>query len=125
MPPREKTADAVKLMLRLPRSLHERLQQQAKRNNVSLNTEIVNELERHEEGVLKATAEALQPMVRAASSGVALYTAELMVSILKPEALEQFKEDTAKAGLPRLSPKIPDDMVEEAPETKHKRAPKK
>jgi hypothetical protein len=125
MPPREKTADAVKLMLRLPRSLHKRLQQQAKRNNVSLNTEIVNELERHEEGALKATAEALQPMVTAASSGVALYTAELVVSILKPEALEQFKEDTAKAGLPRLSPKIPDDMVEEALETEHKRASKK
>jgi hypothetical protein len=125
MPPREKTADAVKLMLRLPRSLHKRLQQQAKRNNVSLNTEIVNQLERHEEGVLKATAETLQPMVRAASSGAALYAAELVVSILKPEALEQFKEDTAKAGLPRLGPKIPDDMVEEAPESEHKPAPKK
>jgi hypothetical protein len=125
MPPREKTADAVKLMLRLPKSLHKRLQQQAKRNNVSLNTEIVNQLERHEEGVLKATAETLQPMVTAASSGAALYTAELVVSILKPEALAQFKEDTAKAGLPTLGPKIQDDIVEEAPDTERKPASKK
>jgi HicB family len=41
-----KTADAIKLNLRLPKSLHRHLRQEARRNNVSLNTEIVNELER-------------------------------------------------------------------------------
>jgi len=39
-----KTADAIKLNLRLPKPLHKRLKQQARRNNVSLNTEIVNQL---------------------------------------------------------------------------------
>jgi uncharacterized membrane protein YheB (UPF0754 family) len=43
--PESKTADAVKLVLRLPKSLHKRLRQQAARNNVSLNTEIVTQLE--------------------------------------------------------------------------------
>jgi hypothetical protein len=45
----DKTADAIKLNLRLPKSLHRRLQQRARRNNVSLNTEIVNELEGYKE----------------------------------------------------------------------------
>jgi hypothetical protein len=39
-----KTTDAVKLVLRLPKDLHRRLTQQAKRNSVSLNTQILNEL---------------------------------------------------------------------------------
>jgi hypothetical protein len=43
--PESKTADAVKLVLRLPKSLHKRLRHQAARNNVSLNTEIVTQLE--------------------------------------------------------------------------------
>jgi hypothetical protein len=45
----DKTADAIKLNLRLPKSLHRRLQQRARRNNVSLNTEIVNELDGYKE----------------------------------------------------------------------------
>jgi hypothetical protein len=36
----------VKLNLRLPKALHRRLVQQAKRNKASLNTEIINILER-------------------------------------------------------------------------------
>src|SRR5262249_31886364 len=39
-----KTADAVKLVLRLPKPLHKQLRQRAKLNDVSLNTEIVNQL---------------------------------------------------------------------------------
>jgi hypothetical protein len=39
-----KTADAIKLVLRLPKPLHKRLTQQARRENVSLNTLIVNQL---------------------------------------------------------------------------------
>jgi predicted HicB family RNase H-like nuclease len=38
-------AATVKLNLRLPKGLHRRLAQQAKRNNVSLNTEIINLLD--------------------------------------------------------------------------------
>ena len=37
-------ADTTSLHLRLPKSLYKRLQRQARRNNVSLNTEIVNQL---------------------------------------------------------------------------------
>jgi predicted HicB family RNase H-like nuclease len=40
-----KTADAVKLVLRLSKNLHRQLVQRARRNGVSLNTEILNELE--------------------------------------------------------------------------------
>jgi HicB-like protein involved in pilus formation len=43
-----KTTDAVKLNLRLPKSLHRKLQRDAKRNNVSLNTEIIHQLEGHD-----------------------------------------------------------------------------
>ena len=39
-----KTADVIKLVLRLPKPLHKRLKQLARRNNVSLNTELVNQL---------------------------------------------------------------------------------
>jgi Arc-like DNA binding domain len=41
----DKTADAVKYLLRLPKGLHKRLLQEAKRNNTSLNTEIVQRLD--------------------------------------------------------------------------------
>jgi hypothetical protein len=37
--------DVVKLNLRLPKALHRKLSQAAKANNVSLNTEIINQLE--------------------------------------------------------------------------------
>jgi hypothetical protein len=40
----DKRAKAIKLNVRMPPALHKRLKQQAKRNNVSLNTEIVNQL---------------------------------------------------------------------------------
>jgi HicB family len=45
--PAPKTVDAVKLVLRLSKGLHRQLVRRAKRNNVSLNTEIINELEAH------------------------------------------------------------------------------
>jgi len=41
-------ADTTSLHLRLPKRLYKRLQQQARRNNVSLNTEIVNQLQGRE-----------------------------------------------------------------------------
>src|SRR5262245_10373707 len=56
--------DTIKLNLRLPKGLHRRLVQQAKRNNVSLNTEIVNQLESHESHVVKQTVEVLQPTLQ-------------------------------------------------------------
>jgi hypothetical protein len=45
MSPTKSTDDVVKLNLRLPKALHKKLRQAAKTNNVSLNTEIINQLE--------------------------------------------------------------------------------
>ena len=45
MSPTKSTDDVVKLNLRLPKALHRKLRQAARVNNVSLNTEIVNQLE--------------------------------------------------------------------------------
>jgi Arc-like DNA binding domain len=53
--PKNKTTDAVKLLLRLPKGMHRRLAQDAKRNNTSLNTEILNQLSGY--GAAKARAE--------------------------------------------------------------------
>ena len=57
-----KTADAIKLVLRLPKPLHKRLKQQARRNNVSLNTEIVNQLEGHEAATLQQVNQRLKQL---------------------------------------------------------------
>jgi hypothetical protein len=58
----DKTSDAIKLNLRLPKALHRRLKQQAKRNNVSLNTEIVNQLQ----GGAKRMLKAMRPFIEEA-----------------------------------------------------------
>jgi hypothetical protein len=62
-----KTADAVKLNLRLPPALHKRLVTQARRNSVSLNQEIVNQLEGHDERtralIVKTVAAAMAALV--------------------------------------------------------------
>jgi hypothetical protein len=57
----DKTSDAIKLNLRLPKPLHRRLKQQAKRNNVSLNTEIVNQLD--EPARRKLLRETMKPIL--------------------------------------------------------------
>jgi hypothetical protein len=63
-----KTADAIKLVLRLPKPLHKRLKQQARRNNVSLNTEIVNQLEGHEAAALQR----IKPVIKEMKESTAL-----------------------------------------------------
>jgi hypothetical protein len=52
--PKNKTTDAAKLLLRLPKPLHKRLQQQARRNNTSVNTEILNQLSGYRNAVCHA-----------------------------------------------------------------------
>jgi hypothetical protein len=54
-------AETTSLHLRLPKGLYKRLQRTAKHNNVSLNTEIVNQLEGHEAATATRMAEALKP----------------------------------------------------------------
>jgi uncharacterized membrane protein YheB (UPF0754 family) len=63
-----KTADAVKLVLRLPKSLHKRLRQQAARNNVSLNTEIVTQLEGAEAAAEKRMLAVLKKSLHSSAS---------------------------------------------------------
>ena len=79
----DKTADAHQFLLRLPKPLRNRLLAQAKRNNVSLNTEIVNQLE----GYDKRTTEIVHEAVRASAT----ITAEVVQSAL-PKALEEAME---------------------------------
>jgi hypothetical protein len=50
-------AETTSLHLRLPNALYKRLHRQARRNNVSLNTEIVNQLEGYEGAMVKRTTE--------------------------------------------------------------------
>jgi hypothetical protein len=64
----DKTADAIKLNLRLPKPLHRRLKQQARHNSVSLNTEIINQLEGSEAATAKRMAEIMKPLVADAIS---------------------------------------------------------
>lgn len=52
-------SDEVRLVLRLPKGLHGRLTKEAKRNGVSLNTQIINQLEGAPllRDIIKATAD--------------------------------------------------------------------
>jgi hypothetical protein len=54
-------ADTTSLHLRLPKALYKKLRRQARFNNVSLNTEIVNQLEGSDVALAKRMAEALRP----------------------------------------------------------------
>jgi hypothetical protein len=54
-------ADTTSLHLRLPKALYKKLRRQARFNNVSLNTEIVNQLEGSDVAIAKRMAEALRP----------------------------------------------------------------
>ena len=62
--------DVVKLVLRLPKSLHRWLVQTAKRNNVSLNTEIINGLRGYETTLAKGLRDQIE--AAAAASGRSL-----------------------------------------------------
>jgi hypothetical protein len=62
----DKTSEAIKLNLRLPKPLHRRLRQQATRNNVSLNTEIVNQLDGYEAATIKRIVETVRPLLNEA-----------------------------------------------------------
>src|SRR5262245_25233348 len=63
-PMTDRTAGAHQFLLRLPKPLHRRLLAQAKRNNVSLNTEIVNQLEGRETATATQMAETIGPLVQ-------------------------------------------------------------
>jgi hypothetical protein len=77
----------VQLHLRLPTKLHKRLMQQAKRGNVSLQGEIVNQLEGSEAATVKRTTEIVQPLldeaVRAAANEATRGTLVFLGEVIK------------------------------------------
>ena len=85
-----KTADAIKLVLRLPKPLHKRLRRQANRNNVSLNTEIVNQLEGYEATTIKRMTDIIQPLldqaVKASASVGSEVAAKSVLEVLRDAA---------------------------------------
>jgi len=92
-----KTTDAIKLVLRLPKTLHKRLKQQAKRNNVSLNTEIVNQLHGYEAEAVKRTTEIVQPLLEEAARASATIAAEVaaeaaLLGIFRPRTEDELLE---------------------------------
>jgi hypothetical protein len=82
-------ADATSLHLRLPKRLYKRLQQQAKRNNVSLNTEIVNQLEGYEAATVKRIIEIMKPVL-----GNAILT---VIEAYRSGPLDASKEELVQA----------------------------
>lgn len=90
----DKTADAIKLNLRLPKHLHKRLKQQARLNNVSLNTEIVNQLGGAEAATAKRMAEVIRPLV-----ADAIESAVAQVSRLRPSS-DDFMLDLTLLDMP-------------------------
>jgi pyruvate/oxaloacetate carboxyltransferase len=114
----DKTTDAIKLNLRLPKPLHRRIKQQAKRNNVSLNTEIVNQLEGAEAATAKRMADALRPAldhaieeaIQKATRQTQRREAEIMLSIIMADSRAPSTEEELRALLERAKPA---DEVEE------------
>jgi HicB family len=86
----DKTASAIKLNLRLPKPLHKRLKQQARRNNISLNTEIINQLTGYEAWV----AERLHRLGRPYFD-LALKHASLIAGEIAAKTVLQFFKDVA------------------------------
>jgi hypothetical protein len=77
--PSKATDDVVKLNLRLPKALHRKLRQAADANNVSLNTEIINQLQgRSSHGPVP---EQVQNIIQATATATATATAERMLVV--------------------------------------------
>jgi hypothetical protein len=97
--PESKTADAAKVLLRLPKGLHKWLTQQARRGNRSLNAQIVNVLEAYRER-LKALAAAETEAEKTEASIEPDYEVPLTeVGLFTPE----FARARWKGGHPPLS----------------------
>ena len=92
-------ADTTSLHLRLPKRLYKRLQQQAKRNNVSLNTEIINQLEGHEAATVERAREIIKPMIQDATTKG--FAATLL--LLSQKAADSDAEQDLLARIERLA----------------------
>jgi hypothetical protein len=82
-------ADTTSLHLRLPKALYKKLQREARRNNVSLNTEIVNQLEGHEAATAERLSELMRPWideaVRAAAADKRGFVEWQILNALRPK----------------------------------------
>ena len=99
-----KTADAIKLVLRLPKALHKRLTQQARRNNVSLNTEIINQLEGHEAATVERAREIIKPMIEEATRKATAKALFFTLAALGRKAAHPDADKDLLARIERFSP---------------------
>ena len=76
-------AETTSLHLRLPKKLYKRLQQQARRNNVSLNTEIVNQLEGYEAATVERTIEMVRPLLEETNAQLAQVKDEIVHALIR------------------------------------------
>jgi HicB family len=100
-PMASKTADAIKLVLRLPKPLHKRLKRQARLNNVSLNTEIVNQLEGHRSAVAQ---QAMETIAQALTGTAAKAAAEVATDVALQKTLETLERWAAERGMSIAQP---------------------
>jgi hypothetical protein len=97
--PESKTADAAKVLLRLPKGLHKWLTQQARRGNRSLNAQIVNVLEAYRERLRALAAAETETEKTEASIEPDYETPLTEVGLFTPE----FARARWKGGHPPLS----------------------
>ena len=79
------TDEVVKLVLRLPKHLHATLKKEAKRDNVSLNTEIIQQLEGYEVKTVQRTVGIVDALLKEAVKEAAKTAASVTYEILKKE----------------------------------------
>jgi hypothetical protein len=100
-------ADTTSLHLRLPTKLYKRLQRRAKGNNVSLNTEIVNQLEGHHEAALKdAIQVVVKPLVDSAFER-ATEAADVALQRFANKMILRLAEEEQKRATDSVTPPLP------------------
>jgi hypothetical protein len=99
--PATKRTDLVAINLRLPKGLHKALKQQAKRNGVPLNTEIVSVLEGYEAATVKRMTEIVQPLLDEAVSAAARVGAQVAVESLRAAGYPEAVIEQLQPGKPQ------------------------
>jgi HicB-like protein involved in pilus formation len=94
-----KTTDAIKLNLRLPKSLHRRLTREAKENSVSLNTEIIHQLEGHDVKAFLRSMEKMEQKLLSTLSRMRNLQPKLQRAL--EAAADQLKQEPPPKGKPK------------------------
>jgi hypothetical protein len=103
-------AHTTSLHLRLPTKLYKRLQRRAKGNNVSLNTEIVNQLEGHHEAALKdAIRVVVEPLIDSAFERATEATDVAMMRFANKmvQRFAEAQEEERKRATDSVTPPLP------------------